>query len=390
MKLFVLLSRVPYPLEKGDKLRAFNQLKVLSEQHDIYLFALNDVALHEDAVSVLSSFCKEVRIFNLPRRGILWSLIRFFFSDKPLQCGYFYNPKAQAEITEWIAEIKPEHIYTQLIRTAEYVKNQPIEKTLDYQDVFSKGMLRLMMRAPLWKRWAYALEHRRLVKYERDIFPYFKHKTIITGVDRDLIVHPNGRDIVVVPNGVDFELFHPVECEKEYDLIFTGNMSYLPNIYAAEYIVNEILPQLLVKYPNLRIVLCGATPSARVKQLQSKHVEVTGWVKDIQEYYAKSRLFLAPMEVGTGLQNKLLEAMAMKIPCISSLLASMPLSAVNQKDIVICSSLSEYVHAIEALLSQPKWYEFIAENGYKFVHENYNWEHTTQILNDLICKTHAE
>ena len=385
MKLVVLLSRVPYPLEKGDKLRAFNQLKILSEQHEIYLFALNDTVLHKDALRVLSSFCREVRIFNLPKLGIWQNVMRFFFSDKPLQCGYFYHPKAQKEVDRWIAEIEPDHIYAQLIRTAEYVKNQPIAKTLDYQDVFSKGMLRLMERASLPKRWLYALEHKRLMKYERTVFPYFTHKTIITGVDRDLILHPQSEEIVVVPNGVDFELFHPMECEKEYDLIFTGNMSYLPNVYAAEYIVNMILPRLLPSHPNIRIALCGANPSSRVKQLQNKNVAVTGWVSTIQEYYAKSLIFIAPMELGTGLQNKLLEAMAMKIPCITSPLASMPLSAVNQQDIIICSSTSEYVHAIETLLSQPNQYESIAENGYKFVRENYNWEHTTQILNELVC-----
>jgi glycosyltransferase involved in cell wall biosynthesis len=376
---------VPYPLEKGDKLRAFNQLKILSKQHEIYLFALNDAALHEDAVNILSSFCKEVHIFSLPKSRIFWNMARFFFSNKPLQCGYFYNPKAQAEIDKLIAEIKPDHIYSQLIRTAEYVKNQPIEKTLDYQDVFSKGMFRLMERAPFWKRWLLSFEYKRLMKYERHVFPYFNHKTIITGVDRDLILHPNKQEIVVVPNGVDFEVFNPIESEKKYDLIFTGNMSYLPNVFAAEYIVNEILPQLITKRPNIRIALCGATPSPRVQQLQNENVLVTGWVENIQEYYAKSRIFIAPMELGTGLQNKLLEAMAMKIPCITSSLASMPLQAVNQKDIIICSAVSDYVQAIETLLSQPQFYESIANNGYEFVHKNYNWEHTTQILNDLIC-----
>ena len=385
MKIVVILSRVPYPLEKGDKLRAFNQLKILSKQHDIYLFALNDTVLHKDAVNILSAFCKEVHIFNLPKSSVFWNAVRFFFSNKPLQCGYFYNPKAQIEIDKLIAEIKPDHIYAQLIRTAEYVKKQPIEKTLDYQDVFSKGMFRLMERSSFWKRWIFSFEYRRLLKYERDVFPYFNHKTIITGVDRDLICHQNRQEIVVVPNGVDFELFNPIESEKRYDLIFTGNMSYLPNIFAAEYIVNEILPQLIKKYPNIRIALCGATPSPRVKQLQSKNVIITDWVENIQEYYAWSRIFIAPMELGTGLQNKLLEAMAMKIPCITSPLASMPLQAVNQKNMIICSSISEYVHAIESLLSQLQLYESIANNGYEFVRENYNWEHTTQILNDLIC-----
>ena len=384
MKLFVILSRVPYPLEKGDKLRAFNQLKILSRQHEVYLFALNDAVLHKEAIPILSSFCKEVHIFPLPKKNIFFNLLRFFFSDKPLQCGYFYNKQAQSAVNELIDRIKPDHIYAQLIRTAEYVKQQPIKKTLDYQDVLSKGMFRQMERATFWKRWLFSLEYKRLLNYERAIFPYFDHKTIITGVDRDLMSHFQKDEIVVVPNGTDFEMFRPMECEKKYDLIFTGNMSYVPNIFAAEYIVNGILPQLIKKYPNIRIALCGVNPSARVKQLQGKNVEVTGWVENIWEYYAQSRIFVAPMELGTGLQNKLLEAMAMKIPCVTSPLASLPLNAHNQHDILICSSVSEYVRSIEMLLSQPQQYQFVAKNGYDFVQKNYNWERSTQILNELI------
>ena len=390
MKLFVILSRVPYPLEKGDKLRAFNQLQILSKKHDIYLFALNDIVLHKDTVNILFSFCKEVHIFNLPKKNIFWNIARAFFSDKPLQCGYFYNPKAQLAVNELIAKIKPDHIYAQLIRTAEYIKNQSIKKTLDYQDALSKGMFRLTKRTSFGKRWLFSIEYKRLLKYESDIFPYFDHKTIITETDRDLIPHPRREEIVVVPNGIDFKLFYPRESEKKYDLIFAGNMSYLPNVFTAEYIVNKILPLIITLFPNICIVLCGANPSPRVKRLQSKNVVVTGWVENIQEYYAQSRVFIAPMEVGTGLQNKLLEAMAMKIPCIISSLAGTSLNVVSQKDAIVCSSPAEYMHAIETLLSQEQWHKFIAENGYKFVQQNYNWEHTTQILNDLICGEQKE
>ena len=386
MKLFVILSRVPYPLEKGDKLRAFNQLKFLSKTHDLYLFALNDTVLHKDAVAILSSFCEEVHIFNLPKKTIFCNIVRFFFSNKPLQCGYFYNEKAQLAVDELIAAIKPDHIYAQLIRTAEYVKKQPIKKTLDYQDAISKGMFRLMERAFFWKRWFFSIEYKRLLQYESDIFSYFDHQTIIAETDRDCIQHLNKEEIVVVPNGVDFTLFYPMKSEKKYDLIFAGNMSYRPNIIAAEYIVHKILPRLIKLFPNIRIVLCGANPSFRVRRLRNKHVKVTGWVENMQEYYAQSRVFIAPMEVGTGLQNKLLEAMAMKIPCITSPLASASLHLIAQKDAIVCSSPSEYMHAVEILLSQKRWHQFIAENGYKFVQQNYNWEQTAQILNDLICK----
>jgi sugar transferase (PEP-CTERM/EpsH1 system associated) len=384
LKLFVLLSRVPYPLEKGDKLRAYNQLKVLSRRHEIYLFALNDAVLDKNAVTTLASFCTEVHIFPLSKWSIMWNLFRFIFTQKPLQCGYFYNKKVQKQIDMLIKTIRPDHIYAQLIRTAEYVKNKKIKKTLDYQDVFSKGIFRRMKKEAAWKRFFLNIEYKRVKKYETDIFSYFDNKTIITKIDKDLIFHPQNQDIVVVPNGVDIDFFHPKNYEKQFDLIFTGNMAYYPNIQAAEYLVNKILPLLVKKYQNISIVLCGTNPSPRVLALQNKNVIVTGWVENIREYYAKSRVFIAPMQLGTGLQNKLLEAMAMQIPCITSPLASEPLNVVSQKEVIVCDDVQDYVDAIDMLFIDSELYNSIANNAYEFVKRNYNWEATTKILEKLI------
>ena len=386
MKIFVVLSRVPYPLEKGDKLRIFNQLKVLSKRHEIYLFALNDTVLDENALTVLTSFCKEVHIFNLSKFSIAWNLLRFFFTRKPLQCGYFYSKKAQRKINALLETIQPDHIYAQLIRTAEYVKNKNTKKTLDYQDVFSKGVFRLMEQASVWKRLFYNIEYKRVKKYEIDIFSYFDNKTIITKIDRDWISHPQNKEIVVVPNGVDTDFFQPLTCEKKFDLIFTGNMAYTPNIQASEYLVRKILPELLKKHPDIRIALCGTTPSPRVCALQGKNVIVTGWVENIRQYYAQSRIFIAPMQLGTGLQNKLLEAMAMQIPCITSPLASKPLNVVSQKEILICNDVQDYVDAVDMLLSNATLYQSIAHNGYEFVQKNYNWDAATEILEEVIIR----
>ena len=379
---------MPYPLEKGDKLRAFNQLKVLSKQHEIYLFALNDTALHKEAVSILSSFCKEVHIFRLSKISIFRNILCFLFTGKPLQCGYFYNRRAQKKIDKLITSINPDHIYTQLIRMAEYVKNRPIKKTLDYQDLFSKGLYRIMERSSAIKRRFVNIEYRRVKKYEKEIFNSFNNRTIITQEDKNLFDYNQKEELVVVPNGVDTSFFKPFDTiEKEYDLIFTGNMSYTPNVDAAEYIAKQLLPHLLKKYPNVRILLCGAAPSHRVLALRNEYIEVSGWVEDIRPFYAQSRIFIAPMRLGTGLQNKLLEAMAMQIPCITSPLAGKPLKATHGKELFICNNIDEYMEAIDILLQDAGTYKTISENAYTFVHDNFNWESTTKILENLIINT---
>ena len=383
MKIAILLSRVPYPLEKGDKLRAYNQIKELSQRHEIYLYALNDKKIHPQAIAVLSSYCKQIHVMNIGKWSILINVIKFFFKRMPMQCGYFYNAHWYKYFQSQMDALKPDVIYAQLIRTAEYVRYRPEKKVLDYQDVFSKGMYRMMTRAKGIKALVYKSEYKRLQDYESQVFNDFDHKTIITQVDRDLIKHPMSNKIVVVPNGVDTQYFMPQAVEKKYDIIFTGNMSYTPNIFACEYLVKEILPQLLKKEPNIRVVLCGVTPSSRVLSLRSKYVEVTGWVDDIREYYAKSKLFVAPMELGTGLQNKLLEAMSMGLPCITSPLASEPIKAVSHQEILVCNSVLGYVDAIYTLLHDKQQYQTISQQANVFVKQHYNWVETTKILEHL-------
>lgn len=385
MKILICLSRVPYPLEKGDKLRAYHQIRVLSQKHDIYLVALTDKPVPKETLDQLAPFCKGMKFFKITLLSKICSLISFFFRGLPFQCGYFFNPKIKKEIHYYIDAVQPDHIYCQLVRMAEYVKRVPLPKTLDYQDVMSKGMRRRCDKAPLLLKPIFFSEYKRLLKYERAVFDQFDHKTIITAVDRDLIQHPQSADIQVVANGVDFSTYQYADLPKKFDLIFSGNMSYFPNVDAAEFLVKQILPPLRTQFPNITVVLCGATPSPRVKALASPNVIVTGWVDSMAEMYAQSRIFVAPLQVGTGLQNKLLEAMAMKLPCVTSPLAGKPLENVQEgREVLICNTVSGYVDAISLLLKNSDRYAEIAENGHLFVKKNYNWEAMTARLEELL------
>lgn len=386
MKIFVLLPRFPYPLEKGDKLRAYNQLKQLSRNHEIHVCAISDIKIKPDHIKAVESFCQSVHVVKLSRVTIFLHLIWAFFSGKPLQVGYFYSRKAKRKIHHLISEIKPDHIYCQLIRVAEYVKDIDIPKTLDYQDVFSKGVDRRIENSPFYWKPVLKLEYKRLLKYEHDVFSWFNHKTIISKPDRDFIPHPEKDTIEVIINGVDTEFFKPIPIEKEYELVFIGNMGYPPNVNASEYLVKKILPIVLEQKPNIKLVLAGATPHPSVLALKGKHVHVTGWVEDIRECYAKAKIFIAPMQIGTGLQNKLLEAMAMKIPCITSPLANHALEAIDGKEILVGNSPAQFADLIIQLLDDSGLNENIANNGYSFVHKNYNWDAATRKLENLITE----
>jgi len=386
MKIFVLLSRFPYPLEKGDKLRAYNQIKQLSKNHEIHLYALSDIDIEEKYRSALDRYCQSVTVMRMKKPEIALNIIKAFFYGNPLQTGYFYNGKAQKEIDALINKIKPDHIYCQLIRVAEYVKNKNIPKTIDYQDVFSKGVERRLHSAPFYLKVILKSEYKRLLKYENEVFDLFDNKTIISIPDRDLIPHNDKDKIAVVINGVDTDFFKPIKMKKEYDLVFTGNMGYPPNVNASLYLAKEILPLVRKLKPEITLTLAGASPHADVRALESKNIQVTGWVEDIREYYAKARIFIAPMQIGTGLQNKLLEAMAMKIPSITSPLANSALEAKPEKEILIGNNPEEFANHIVRLLENKEFADNLAEQGYKFVHDNYNWESATKKLEEIIVK----
>ena len=303
-----------------------------------------------------------------------------------MQVGYFYSSKANKKIHQLVAEIKPDHIFCQLIRVAEYAKDIDIPKTLDYQDVLSKGVERRLKKSRFYWRPILKLEYKRLLKYENKVFSWFDNKTIISIPDRDFIPHPEKEKIEIIINGVDTEFFKPIPIEKEYDLVFIGNMGYPPNVNASEYLVKEILPIVRQTKPNIKVVLAGATPHPSVLALKGNNVHVTGWVEDIRECYAKARIFIAPMQIGTGLQNKLLEAMAMKIPSITSPLANYALEAKNGKEILIGNSPQEYANLIIQLLDDAHLNETIAKNGNLFVYKNYDWDAATEKLENLIIE----
>ena len=251
----------------------------------------------------------------------------------PLQCGYFYNRKAARKIDALIAKHKPDMLFGQLLRVAEYIRHKDLPKAIDYQDIFSYGMKRRADIASFITRPIYTMEYHRLARYEAVIFDDFDVKAIISEPDRALFPHEKRDEILIVPNGVDHEKYHPMDCEKRYDLVFTGNMSYAPNVNAVDYLANEIMPIVWKTLPEAKLYIAGATPDPKVKKAASERIIVSGWLDDIRDAYAQSRVFIAPMRIGTGLQNKLLEAMSMRLPAITSPLANASLGAKPDEEI---------------------------------------------------------
>jgi sugar transferase (PEP-CTERM/EpsH1 system associated) len=387
MKLLVLLSRFPYPLDKGDKLRAYHQLRCLAEAHEICLFALSDEVVTAEMEAAVRPLCRGgLVVQRLRRPGIARGMARALATGRPLQVGYFYEPSAQRQLDALLRTFRPEHVYCQLIRMAEYLRPHAGKwpMTLDYMDVFSAGMARRATQAPVWQRAIWALEARRLAAYEGAAFDWFRHHTIISDQDRQLIRHPQREQIHIVLNGIDTDFFRPrPEALKECEVLFCGNMAYHPNVDAACFLAEEIMPLVRQQHPGARLLVAGTTPALRVLALASEVVTVSGWVPDIRAAYAAACVFVAPMRVGTGLQNKLLEAMAMQLPCVTTPLANNALRGQPGHDLEVAETAAELATAIGRLLADAGRAAQVAVQGHTFVKSNYNWSAATNKLTEL-------
>lgn len=386
-KLVILTSRFPFPLEKGDKLRIYHQIKELSVSYEVHLLSISDSKVPDSSKTELAKYCTSIHVYNISFLSRIIGMLRSLILSLPFQVGYFFNPIHKKSILNTIEELQPDAIYCQLIRVSEYVKDyHDCPKILDYMDAFSKGMERRRIHGKWYSNYFFKMESDRLRRYEQRIFDYFEKKLIISEQDKQFIAHPKRAEILAVPNGIDERFFEPIATSPEFTLVFVGNLSYAPNIEAVQFLYDAVLPLL----PECTLLVSGAQPSRTLLHLSEENPQITllGWVNDIRESYKSGSIFIAPMMIGTGMQNKLLEAMALGIPCVTTSLANNAIGAKHGETIIVAETAAQFKEAIELLLKDHELYNRIASTAKTFVRENFKWTQSTAkisgILNELI------
>ncbi|MEO1383184.1 MAG: glycosyltransferase [Bacteroidota bacterium] len=381
MKLCVLTSRFPYPIEKGDKLRIYHQLRMLSQKHQITLIALTDQPVAEEDLRHMQAFVEEIHLFSIKKWSLPFFLAKAYLKGDPLQVAYFYRPKIHQKIRRIIDDLQPDHIYCQLIRMAAYVRDIPLPKTLDYMDCFSAGMARQAEEGPAWQASIYHRESRLLFAYQQAVYDDFTFHTIISEQDRKLLDPAGRRNIQIVPNGIDTTYFQPSPKPPRAGIAFVGNMGYFPNVKAADYLVKKIMPHVWETDPNQKVIIAGARPTPQVLALaKDPRVEVTGWVEDIRDAYLAGKVFVAPIFTGSGQQNKILEAMAMGRPCFTTPLVNNAIQATPGQEIEIADRPELFAQHILRLLGDPAAYASRVQASRYFVEAYMNWARAVETL----------
>ena len=375
MKILVALSRFPWPTNKGDKLRAWHQLIGMSNKNEVHVFCLTDEDVQPQDLEKAKAVFASVHVFNLSKIDVLTRLSLATFQKIPFQVAYFSDRKAIAEFKSLVQQINPDIVYCQLARMAEFCRDiENCRKVIDYQDAFSIGLERRIANEPWWKKYVVSMEAKRLKTYESQILEDFEQRTMISEQDAKLIAHPLNTSLQIIPNGVDTDFYKPEPRARVIDLLFTGNMQYEPNVNCVIYVVDKVIPLLTKEFPHIQFVAAGMNPAKELQQIKSRHLQLTGWVDDLRSYYQVSRIFIAPMQIGIGMQNKILEAMSMGLPVITTTLANNAIGAIHGKEIWIANTPEKVAEAISYLLNNTELAINIGHNARKLMVEQFSWD----------------
>lgn len=386
MKLFVLLPRFPYPLDKGDKLRAFFQLRELSKRHEIILCALSHEEVTEASRAAVAPFCRRIEVVSLGLPEACAGAARSAFRGEPFQAGYFYSPRAHREVERIVSETRPDIGLFQLVRTARYARGLDLNLTMDFMDALSWSTKRVAEHERGITGAIRATEAERLLRYESEVLDLVRRGSIISAQDRKRLATPRRDELVVVPNGVDLEFFRPRQTTPQFDLLFVGNMSYPPNVAAARTLALEVLPLVRRHVPHATLKIAGTNPSPAVSRLRSDHVEVTGWIDDMPACYASARVFVAPISLGSGMPNKVLQALAMGVASVSTPEVSAAIEG-SEEVLAVSPAPSGVAEHVIDLLQNPAKARQRGEAARSFAESRCRWDRATDALDEVLTRT---
>lgn len=394
MKILFLTQRVPYPPNKGDKLRSFNEIKFLSKKHQISLVCLTDNKKDIDHAHELSPYCHSINIVFLSKIQSKVQSLLALVSSKPLSLSYFYSRELKAIVDLKLREECYDVIFIYCSSMAQYVEHvQNIPKVIDLVDIDSEKWRQYSTHASFPMKYLYRLEGFRLRKYEVLLARTFQHCFFVSEKEADDFRKVVCRCPTVTPilNGVDSELFRPSpEPYDPHSLVFTGAMDYFANVEAVLYFVREILPLIQNIVPNVKFYVVGSNPTKEIVVLPKTYpsVIVTGYVDSVQPYVANSAVFVAPMRIARGVQNKILESMAMGVPVVTTSLGFEGITAILNKDIFVADLPKCFANQVIQLMQDYNLRRTISEESRKTVVNFYDWktnlEKLEQILNNVI------
>ncbi|WP_423823458.1 TIGR03087 family PEP-CTERM/XrtA system glycosyltransferase [Salinisphaera sp. SPP-AMP-43] len=392
-EILYLCHRIPYPPNKGDKIRSYNWLRALGRRHTVHLGAFVDDPEDWAHRGTLKPWCGQICLRELrPRQAKLRSLTALA-GRQALSFAYYRDRAMQAWVDRIMAERDIAAIVVFSSTMAPYVAQyRDTRRVLDFVDVDSDKWAQYARRSRLPMRWIYAREAKTLAAGERQLAAAFDASIFVSDAEADFFRRsaPQLADQVhAIGNGVDAEYFDPSNAYEnlglgEQTIVFTGAMDYGANVDAVCWFVEQVFERIRRTYPQACFVIVGTRPTRRVQELASVDgVRVTGAVPDVRPYLAQARVVVAPMRIARGLQNKVLEALAMAKPVVMTPHAEAGLEAVTGDFYRVVDKPAEYADTVMAYLGADT-VDTQYPGGRDYVLRHYGWDARFAELERLI------
>ena len=360
--LLLLVHRLPYPPNKGDKIRSYHLLAHLAQRFKVHLGTFVDDPDDWQHVETVKRLCEQVHAAPLnPFLGKVRSL-GAFATGRALTIDYYRDAGMQAWVDKTLAAHPISRIVMFSSGMAQYAEGiKGARRVIDFVDVDSDKWSQYAEKKPWPLNWLYRREGRELLRYERQVAQEFDASLFVSEAEAALFrsrAPESAARIGYFNNGVDTDFFSP---ERRYDtpfqpdeasVVFTGAMDYWPNVDAVQWFADAMLPAIRARNDKAVFYIVGARPSEQVKALaRVPGVKVTGTVPDVRPYIAHARVAVAPLRIARGIQNKVLEAMAMSKPVVVSSAALEGIDAVPGQEILLAGQEQQFIDAVSAMLS---------------------------------------
>lgn len=382
--ILYLVHRLPYPPNKGDKVRSYHLLKHLLKQHRVFLGTFIDDPEDTAHIPTLQALCSGLHVARLNPKIAKIRSLNGLLANEALTLRYYRD----AGLQKWVnAVFRTERIDACVVFSsamAQYVDDkQRMPLLIDLVDVDSAKWCLYAPKHRWPMSWIYAREGRLLLNYERQIVSKSARSFLVTEAEAQLfrkIAPECGIRVEAMCNGVDSDFFSPSPervspfAADEIPVVFTGAMDYWPNIDAVTWFVAEMLPGLIQRQPSLRFYIVGRSPAPEVLSLAGQHVVVTGTVPDVRPYLQYARVVVAPLRVARGIQNKILEAMAMARPVVAAQECAGPIEGKPGQDFLVADSAEAFINSIEKMIADPKTSDEIGVSARQCVVSRYSWD----------------
>ena len=389
MRILFVCHRLPYPPNRGGKIRPFNFIRHLHQQHEVVVASLAHTEKEFSEGAPLKDHCSQVIAEVLPETERWRRAVLALLTPKPSSAAYFWSSLLARRIRQAAAQKPFDAIFVHCAFMGPYVENLPAGlRVLDFGDLDSGKWFDYSRNRAFPLSVGYGLEARKLRRYEKHLAQIFDRYTVTTRGELEEYKALGGpHPATVIPNGVETSYFHRLDGNQSDSrlILFLGRMDYYPNTEGVLYFAREILPLVRKEEPETQLRIVGSNPSKQIQSLaRTPGITVTGHVPDVRSYVVGAAASIVPLRIARGTQNKILECMAMGIPVISTSQAAKGIQATAGQHLLVADGPQEFAGRVVDLLRNPALRKQLADAAHQQVLAAHAWPSSLRILDTVL------